>query len=67
MSVRKRSDGRWGYDITKKVQGRVLLREKKFGFSTKTAAKHAEDVRRAELLAGAPVKGSAPTFAELAQ
>lgn len=67
MSVRKRNDGQWGYDITKKSGGVVLLREKKFGYTTKAAAKRAEDARRAELLAGAPAKGAAPTFRELAQ
>lgn len=68
MSVRRRKDGRWGYDITKKVGGAVVFREKRFGFPTKKAASDAEDVRRASLLAtgpsdAAPVK--AITFAEL--
>jgi hypothetical protein len=69
MSVRKRKDGHWGFDITIKRGGVVLRREKKFGFKTKREAAEAETARRAELLAGGsetqPVR--ATTFAEHAQ
>lgn len=68
MSVRKRKDGRWGYDITKKVDGRVMFREKKFGFATAKEARAAEQARRAALPAnGPPPLAKALTFAELAK
>lgn len=68
MSVRKRKDGRWGYDITKKVAGRVVFREKKFGFATAREARAAEEVRRAGFLTdGPPTSTKAPTFGELSK
>lgn len=52
----------------KRVKGRVLFREKKFGFPTKGAARQAEDARRAELLTCTPaVACCETTFREHAQ
>lgn len=68
MSVRKRKDGRWGYDITKKIAGRVVLREKKFGFATAKEARAAEEARRAVLVTGGPPASTKrSTFGELSK
>ncbi len=69
MSVRKRKDGRWGYDIKKRSAGRVVLRERKFGFSTAKAARAAEEARRATLTTSGPKPPTtkALTFAELTE
>jgi integrase len=66
VSVRRRKDGRWLYDITIKREGVLQLREKKGGFATARAAREAESARRVELLAGAlPTSTKVMTFAEL--
>jgi len=66
VSVRRRKDGRWLYDITIKRNGVVQLREKKGGHATARAAREAETARRAALLDGAPAASvKAVTFSEL--